>query len=925
MAAPEVLPPAAWERLRALLDEALALPPAARQHWLEQLPPEHAAWRDRLASLLAHSDRAEPLLETRPRIETADFAPPPDSAEPGAVGPYQLLRQLGQGGMARVWLAERTDMLQARRVALKLPYRDTGSWHDTALAERLRREREILATLEHPHIARLYDAGVAADGQPWLALEYVAGERIDTHAAALPVAQRLRLFVQVVRAVAHAHAQLVVHRDIKPANMLVTASGDVKLLDFGIAKLLDQGVAEATELTQIAGRAFTPQYASPEQLRGEPLGTGTDIFSLGVVLYELLAGQRPFGGSTRKALEDAVLHQEPRRPSEAAPASAASALRGDLDTIVLKALKKLPRERYATADAFADDIERHLAHQPVLAQPDTAAYRLRRFVYRNRLPVAAGALVAVALGVGSGVALWQATQARAEQSRAEAVKTFVAGLFTDADPFNTTSAERTVQSLLATAQQRLPPASAANAALRVELLDMIGTSLIGLNRFEDADRAIAQAVDEGRSWLGADHALTLRAQVTQISIHRYLGRMPLMQAGLDDLLPLLRERRDPALLAAALTQATHLAIDSGRYAQAESLSSEALALYRQRHGDQHPQTAVSALLLSLVAFFQGDPDKALSAAIQSRDLLMRVHGSQRPHAKVLEGRFLYGRTLGNVGRHDEAVQELEQTLTQVQALLGERAQMVAFVAAEIARNELERDRPAASLSRAGLALDILRDEVQPGSYTMAMAQLHVARAHLALHQWPAARSNLALARNAMVAARGAESVQVADITAMDALAQAFAGDAASAWRTLEPLLPQLRSAPAPIGPRGLHLAGVVRRLSGDSVGARALQEPALVGLGSHAQYARRRDAVLAEIAQLEVLEGQAKAAVQRLGQLSAALDVSRVTSPDAAERAQTMGLALLALRKPREAAPWLAAVATFCQQAPTPVAACVPR
>jgi eukaryotic-like serine/threonine-protein kinase len=422
MAAPGVLPPADWERLRALLDEALALPPAARASWLEQLPPEHAAWRERLAGLLAHSSAARPLLDTLPRVETADFATSPAGALPASVGPYRLLRELGRGGMARVWLAERTDMLQARQVALKLPYRDSGNWRDAALAERLAREREILATLEHPHIARLYDAGVAADGQPWLALEFVAGERIDKHAATLPLQQRLRLFVQAVRAVAHAHAQLVVHRDIKPANLLVTAQGELKLLDFGIAKLLSQGVAEATELTQQAGRAFTPQYASPEQIRGEPLGTATDIFSLGVVLYELLTGQRPFGepGVSRAALEHAVLHQEPRRASEVAPAAAARALRGDLDTIVAKALKKRPRSRYATADALADDIERHLAHQPVLARPDSAGYRLRRFVVRNRLPVAAGVLVLAALGAGTTVALWQAQAARSAQAQAEA-------------------------------------------------------------------------------------------------------------------------------------------------------------------------------------------------------------------------------------------------------------------------------------------------------------------------------------------------------------------------------------------------------------------------------------------------------------------------------------------------------------------------
>ncbi|MFY7901455.1 MAG: serine/threonine-protein kinase, partial [Rubrivivax sp.] len=288
-----------WPRLNALLDEALSLPAPERAAWLRVLPAEHMALKDTLAR----------LLDVRAGIETGDFLgtlPRLDGAageggevaDPGAakagdeVGPYRLVRELGEGGMGSVWLAERADGQLKRQVALKLP---RLTWA-RGLAERMARERDILATLEHPHIARLYDAGVDRLGRPWLALEYVRGRPIDEHARerALDTSARVRLLLQVCEAVAYAHGRLVIHRDLKPSNILVSDEGVVKLLDFGIAKLaLADGPAPPTALTERVGRAMTLDYASPEQLRGEALTTSSDVYSLGVVAYELLAGVRP--------------------------------------------------------------------------------------------------------------------------------------------------------------------------------------------------------------------------------------------------------------------------------------------------------------------------------------------------------------------------------------------------------------------------------------------------------------------------------------------------------------------------------------------------------------------------------------------------------------------------------------------------------
>lgn len=408
-----------WPVLSALLDEALALPAAQRQAWLAGLPQPQSEHRFVL----------QQLLDAQPQVETDDFLaalpalPVPDAALPGLaagelapgqqVGPWRLLAPIGSGGMGTVWRAERADGGLERTVALKLP---RLGW-DSALAERLNRERRILASLAHAHIARLYDAGVDILGRPWLAMEYVEGERIDhwCQARHTPLRARVALLLQVADAMAHAHARLVVHRDLKPGNILVTAEGQVSLLDFGIAKLLDGEQAHASALTELSGRALTLDYASPEQIRGEPQGTASDIYSMAVVAFEVLAGVRPYRlkrGSAAE-LEEAIASTEaPLASSVATEPALRKALRGDLDAILNRGLKKSPAERYPTMEAFAQDLRRWLGGEPVEARPDRLAYRTAKFVGRHRLPVAAGAAVVLSLIAGTGISLWQAQEAR---------------------------------------------------------------------------------------------------------------------------------------------------------------------------------------------------------------------------------------------------------------------------------------------------------------------------------------------------------------------------------------------------------------------------------------------------------------------------------------------------------------------------------
>jgi serine/threonine protein kinase len=336
------------------------------------------------------------------------------------IGPYRITRLLGAGGMGVVYLAERVGDF-SQQVALKLIRPGMAS---RAVVSRFRSERQILAVLEHPNIARLLDGGATEDGQPYLVMEYVDGVPITVHATdrALTLRDRLLLFRKICAAVHHAHQNLIVHRDIKPANILVTADGAPKLMDFGIAKLLGDAAAdEAAPATQTGWRAMTPEYASPEQVRGLPMTTATDVYSLGIVLYELLTEQRPyaFATDTPSDVERIIVETEPRPPSAVAPPSLSRALAGDLDTIVLKALDKDASRRYDSVDRLSADVQRHLDGAPILARPQTFGYRASRFIRRHRLAVGAAALVFMSLVVGLGAAVWQQRIASRERQRAD--------------------------------------------------------------------------------------------------------------------------------------------------------------------------------------------------------------------------------------------------------------------------------------------------------------------------------------------------------------------------------------------------------------------------------------------------------------------------------------------------------------------------
>jgi serine/threonine-protein kinase len=615
-----------WHRLSPLLDALYELSPEQRAEHLASLREEDPVLADELAELLALEAGNDRFLE-----EPLVHAPP--GAQPGqSLGPYRLERLLGEGGMGQVWLARRADGLYQRRVALKLLRPGLA---DAGLRQRFNREQQILARLEHPHIARLLDAGLGADGQPYLALDFVEGEPITDYCRLrrLDLAARLVLFAQVCDAVSHAHANLIVHRDLKPSNIMVTPGGDVRLLDFGIAKLLDDNAA-APEHTRTGVRAFTLHYAAPEQIRGEPVTTMTDVYSLGVVLYELLTGRKPClpKRNTDAAWEEAILAGDPPRPSQVVQrdddhdpeahqdrAARDARLRlirqlvGDLDNILLRALAKAPEQRYPSVEAFAQDLLRYRNGRPVLARPQSLRYRMGKYVARHRWVLATTALVLLVVFASLAMVAWQANQALREARRAETLQTFLLGMLESAaagradQPIN---ARRLLDDTVRSSERAL----AQQPTTRAELYGRIGHLWLRLGDYRRAQTLLArEAVILAALGKAAPPPLLVDNATQRASTERLLGNdagcLSLLDGARSQLALLRDDQRET--LAAYHSERGRCLRNRGDFTAARIALDAALQL-RQRPPAQSLPLAESLFELALLDSARGDNAAAVA-------------------------------------------------------------------------------------------------------------------------------------------------------------------------------------------------------------------------------------------------------------------------------------------------------------------------
>jgi len=763
--------PERWRVLSPFLDQALELSAEDRGAWLAALSARDAALAADLHTLLGR----QPGVTQSRFLERAVLDPQAAATASLAghvLGAYRLVSPLGQGGTGSVWLAERSDGRFKGQAAVKLL---NLSLIGRAGEERFRREGNILARLRHPRIAHLIDAGVSSTGQPYLVLEHVDGQSIDAYcdSRAMSIESRVRLFLDVLEAVAHAHANLIVHRDIKPANVLVNTDGQVKLLDFGIAKLIERetgwGSSTTTDaLTRDGGAVLTPEYAAPEQLAGGAITTATDVYALGILLYRLLSGRHPAADAlgSPATLMKAVVETEPPRPSEVAPGKLQRALRGDLDTVVMKALKKAPAERYPSVTAMADDLRRILRHEPIGARPDSIGYRARRFVQRHSAGVAA--VIGGVLLFGALIAVYtqrlatERDRAQREAAKALKVSDMLLGLLTTADPYapRDIAGEPTVRVLLDAGARQVQTDFTGEPDLQAQLLGTMGRTYRRLGMYDKAQQLLEQALASGQTAFGPEHvrvAATLeylgvvladrgdyegasRRLEQALAMQRKLlggahadiavtlselGRVyqdegqnhraePLHREALDMRRRVLgAEHREAAVSLADLGSVLRL---DGDLSGAETLLRQSYAINRKTRGDDHPNTATTWHDLALIVAARGDDRLAESMIREALAIQRKALGERHPTVAATFNSLSH--VLSKQGRYDEAVPALQNALRIAGPGLGPDHQLVAIytlnlAAAQLARKTRDATAAAEVLLNDGLRVRALAPGVVP--------------------------------------------------------------------------------------------------------------------------------------------------------------------------------------------------------------------
>jgi serine/threonine protein kinase/tetratricopeptide (TPR) repeat protein len=670
--------PERWRRLEEVFQAALDCEPRQRAALVDEAAGGDRLLRQEVLSLLAAHDRE--TFTSAPAFEDAMRVLEATSPSAGwRIGPYEVVQEIGRGGMGRVYLAARADETFDKLVAIKVIPRGLDS--DEAI-HRFRSERQILATLEHPNITRLLDGGTTDDGLPYIVMELVDGQPIDEYCQArdLSILERLQLFQQVCAAVRYAHQNLVIHRDIKPRNVLVTEDGVPRLLDFGIAKLLDPTTAPSPG-TVAALRPLTPDFASPEQVRGEPMTTASDVYSLGVLLYVLLTGRRPYRGpmSSPAEIEQAICEEEPEKPSVSVPDDSPHVkfrrrLEGDLDTIVLMALRKEPQRRYASVDQLSNDIGRHLANLPVVARRDTRRYRTAKFVRRNKIAVAAAGVVFVAVAGGVAATIWQSRVvarerdiARLEQAKAKRINAFLqemigySGQTVPGSPTRAKGHDATVADMLDDAAQRVETELADQPEVKAEMLDTIGSTYSVLAKYDASARFLREAYALDLKLYGPDGRATASVMYQLANLSYLTGDYTSAESWIRKALPIYRKegtRPDFELwrLSGMLSDAAFIMRARGHLDEAEALWLESLS-YGSRLDPKHRAVLVSdKTFLAQLYMDRGDVERAESLAVDAvQDL--RAQGAPFGLAQALID-------LGNIRRAQHRYAEAESLIEE---------------------------------------------------------------------------------------------------------------------------------------------------------------------------------------------------------------------------------------------------------------------
>ncbi len=862
-----------WKRIESLFAAALEKPADEREAFLDAACGTATGLRDEVDRLLSADATKTGVLDHA-------WDPGDDGevhalfglADGQTVGAWRIVSELGRGGMGVVYLAERADGTYEQQVALKVI---RGGLLAAAMEPRFIRERQILGRLQHPNIARLLDAGATTDGLPFLVMELVQGATITEWCRQnkLGISKRLQLVIQVCEALQHAHQNLVVHRDLKPGNILIDSSGTAQLLDFGVARLLSVGDEEAPMMTRQGMLPITPEYAAPEQLSTVHATTAADIFSLGAVLYELLADRRPREGIIGSPVEIEKLMQRPvPAPSTSDSVSPRwrKQLRGDLDAIVQKAMSVDADRRYASATELADDIRRYLNHVPVLARPESISYRAHRFVQRHRVGVAAMLALVIAIGVGVSTTVWQAREAAVHATKAEAVKDFVLSLFEGVDPSRALGEELTARQLVDDGAERMQSELVEQPLVRAEILTFLANMYDKLDSDDRALELINQAfdlLDESNTEQLAQ-ALLIRGRILVgrsedeagiASLDRALPMLIDLQRDADaaeamDLLSIVRSRQndlgearrltngalvirlrvfgeDHTEVAASYNNLGVLSRTAGDYPAARQYYERALDIRRRVLPDDHPQLAISLNNLGALENVDGNYVRAAEVFSESLDINRRVNGTA--HHDTIASLNNYGFMLMRLGRIDAA----RQALTEVfdywvdQDKADHPNALVTRV--NLAAVQRVSGDAAGALAEFEALEKSLADKLGAAHPFVAVTLHHQARCLLDLDQLETAQTRIARALELREAAYGSDHPDSAELIRDQALIAFLQNDLDTA-STLASRALELQRSKLPANHPSMSmteiLLGRIARARGDTQQALHLQRAALDNL-----------------------------------------------------------------------------------------------
>ncbi len=683
--------PEQWRLTKELFEQALALPKAQWDAFLEKECGDDQVVRDKTLDMLtSHSQTSEFMEDSNINVDL--FSGSTDSADRYVgqqIGLYRIEHHVGEGGMGHVYLAERMDDFH-KKVALKIIKRGMDS---DALLSRFRQERQILANLVHPNIARLLDGGSADDGLPYLVMEYIEGVPItdycDQHK--LTIAQRLKLFGEVCQAISFAHQNLVIHRDIKPSNIIVTGEGIPKLLDFGIAKLLDPQEQQTPEFTMHAAHALTPEYASPEQIQRKAVTTASDVYALGVLLYTLLAGRRPYHFEDRSpstiekiiattmpaspstTLKNAAVAHDPKKLTEngspehisrlrdVSPEKLRRQLQGDLDNIVLKALQKEPERRYASVEQFFEDINRHLSGLPVHARKDTVGYRTTKFINRHHLGFAVAMIVLlITIAAVAGIA-WQGQIARQEAKKAQQTLEFVKQMLEAADPLEA-GKELSVEQLLDEATERIAKELKEQPEVETEIRSILGQAYQNLGHYDKAQPHLEKNLDLLRDHYGGEHSLLANGHRELAVLQHYKGELLKADSLYQKAIDLYRRIGETTSgdYAVSLNDYGTILLDQAKLDSAVIIFEKSLKIMGNALGENHYQMGSVLNNLAFAYDDKGDNKNADRIYNQALDVFRHNYGDEHPEIANTLNNYAFvklsvGDTLASLNMHQQAL------------------------------------------------------------------------------------------------------------------------------------------------------------------------------------------------------------------------------------------------------------------------------